>query len=64
MIDVMQGYTNCINVRDAADGTTVDWEYRTRLDKAARSGSNAKLEVAKVCCMFGGESGGEGSGVM
>lgn len=43
-----QGYTNCINVRDAKDGRTVDWQYREKLDKAARSGSKAKLEVAKV----------------
>lgn len=26
----------------------MDWDYRARLDKAARSGANAKLEVAKV----------------
>jgi hypothetical protein len=37
-----------VNVRDAKDGRTVDWDYRARLDKAARSGANAKLEVAKV----------------
>ena len=44
----LQGYANCINVRDAKDGRTVDWQYREKLDKAARSGSKAKLEVAKV----------------
>jgi len=43
-----RGYTNCINVRDSAEGTTVDWPYRERLEKAARSKENPKLEVAKV----------------
>jgi glutaredoxin/predicted enzyme related to lactoylglutathione lyase len=43
-----RGYTNCINVREAAEGKTVDWPYREKLEKAARSGANAKLEVAKV----------------
>lgn len=43
-----RGYTNCINVREDAEGTTVDWPYREKLEKAARSGKNAKLEVAKV----------------
>jgi glutaredoxin len=43
-----RGYTNCINVREAAEGTTVDWPYREKLEKAARSGENAKLAVAKV----------------
>lgn len=43
-----RGYRNCINVRERADGTVVDWTYRERLLKAAMSGEGAKLEVAKV----------------
>jgi len=44
----VQGYKNCVDVGSQADGKTVKWDYRERLEKAARSGSKAKLEVAKV----------------
>lgn len=43
-----RGYKNCVDVRDAKDGRKVDWEYRKKLEAAARSGPKAKLEVAKV----------------
>lgn len=47
----MQGYKNCVDVGSRADGKFVNWEYRVKLDKAARSGAKAKLEVAKVRAM-------------
>lgn len=43
-----QGYKNCVDVGSRADGRFVNWAYREKLDKAARSGPKAKLEVAKV----------------
>lgn len=43
-----RGYTNCMNVAYQEGGTTVLWDYRDRLEKAATCGENAKLEVAKV----------------
>mmetsp|Transcript_3770 Transcript_3770/g.5951 ORF Transcript_3770/g.5951 Transcript_3770/m.5951 type:complete len:291 (-) Transcript_3770:473-1345(-) len=42
-----RGYTNCVNVAYAEGGTTVDWEFRSKLLEASKS-ENPKLEVAKV----------------
>uniref|UniRef100_A0A7S2UYR5 VOC domain-containing protein n=1 Tax=Fibrocapsa japonica TaxID=94617 RepID=A0A7S2UYR5_9STRA len=43
-----RGYTNCVNVSYQEGGRSVDWDFRTKLEAAARSGESAKLEVAKV----------------
>jgi len=42
-----RGYTNCVNVAYEAGGTSIDYDFRARLEAASMS-KNPKLEVAKV----------------
>lgn len=44
-----RGYENCINVAYAADGKTVDYEYRKKINEAAlKGGEEAKKEITRL----------------